>query len=425
MLKPGVTVVTGSLWGDEGKGKVIDVLTGDADMLIRAQGGSNAGHTVVVDGQKYKFRLLPSGILRSDVPAFLAPGVMIDAAVLIKEIEDLKASGATVSHLNISDRAHMVMPYHPIEDRLEEEARGDNRLGTTGVGIGPAYADKVRRIGFRIGDLEKPTFFRKKLQFVLKLKRQALAGVEFELPDEETIYDQFMSYADELLPYVTDMFPETQAALESGKRILIEGAHAPLLDLDFGTYPYVTSCGTTASGVCAAAGIPPTAVRETIIVTKAYSTRVGYGPFPTEWPEEEMEPFRNATGEFGTTTGRARRIGWFDAIAVRYAAKVNGATGLALTSLDSLDDMETIRVASAYESKGEAWSHPMANVSHLKHAEVRYEQFSGWKTSLREIRSMDRLPEAALSYIRGIEALSEVQTRLVSLGPDREHTLTL
>src|ERR1700738_1564657 len=325
-----VIILVGGQWGDEGKGKVIDFLSAKADMVIRSQGGNNAGHTVVTEHGEFKFQLMPSGILYPHVTCIIGNGVVVDPIVLLREISQLRERGIEPKKLMVSERAHMGMRYHPLFDQLEEESRGDDRLGTTWRGIGPAYSDKVRRIGFRIGDLQKEVFMRKKLDFVVgQVKNPILQKLYGEKPlDASALLAEYLGYAGRLDSHIKDTFPIIQDALDRGDNILLEGAQATMLALDFGTYPYVTSSNPTAGGVCTGSGVPPTRLDAVLVVLKAYTTRVGYGPFPTELTGEVGDQIRGRGHEFGTVTGRARRVGWFDGSGARYSARVNGATSL-------------------------------------------------------------------------------------------------
>ncbi|TMB91830.1 MAG: adenylosuccinate synthase [Chloroflexi bacterium] len=419
-----VTILVGGQWGDEGKGKVVDLLAESVDMVVRSQGGNNAGHTVVANGREHRFHLIPSGILNPATLCIIGHGVVVDPSAFLQELERHQASGIDTRNLVISERAHMVMPYHPVLDKLGEEMRGDDRLGTTRRGIGPAYEDKVRRIGFRIGDLQKPVFLEKKLRFVLRLKNETLTKLYGAEPfDERAILDEYLGYAERIDPYIRDVYPIIQGALTEGRRILLEGAQGVMLDIDLGTYPYVTSSAPTAGGACTGSGIPPSRITRTVGVFKAYATRVGYGPFPTELDDALGESIRTIGDEFGTTTGRARRIGWFDAAAGRYAVSSNGIDSMVLTKVDVLDNLDAIRICTGYESKGELWDHPMANISHLKHCEPVYEDFPGWQTSTREARRYEDLPAACRAYVERVGELCGATVDVVSVGPDREHTL--
>jgi adenylosuccinate synthase len=417
-----VIILVGCQWGDEGKGKVIDYLAARADMVIRAQGGNNAGHTVVTEEGEFKFQLIPSGILYPECVCVIGNGVVVDPRVLLREIEQLRERGIEPSNLIVSERAHMVMSYHPEFDRLEEDARGDDRLGTTWRGIGPAYADKVRRIGFRIGDLQKEVFMRKKLSFVVgQVKNPIMTQLYREAPlDWEAMLTEYLAYARALDPHIKDTFPIIQGALDSGANILLEGAQATMLDLDFGTYPYVTSSNPTAGGACTGSGIPPTRIDLTVGVLKAYTTRVGYGPFPSELLDSVGDQIRERGREFGTVTGRARRVGWFDAAVARYAVRLNGAGSIALMKLDVLDELPKIKVCTGYSFRGEAHDHPMANISHLKHCDPVYEEMPGWEAEIGSARSWDDLPAACRDYIDRLGEFCGAPIDLIGVGPHRD-----
>jgi len=417
-----VIILVGGQWGDEGKGKVIDYLAAKADMVIRSQGGNNAGHTVITEHGEFKFQLIPSGILYPHCQCIIGNGVVVDPIVLLKEISQLKERGIEPKNLIVSERAHMVMRYHPLFDQLEEEARGDDRLGTTWRGIGPAYADKIRRIGFRIGDLQKEAFMRKKLAFVVdQVKNPILENLYGkDKYDWSTMLDEYTGYAKQLDPYIKDTFPIIQEALDGNKQILLEGAQATMLDLDFGTYPYVTGSNPTAGGACTGSGIPPTRVDLTLGCLKAYTTRVGYGPFPTELEGAIGDQIRERGHEFGTVTGRARRVGWFDACVARYAVRVNGAASIALLKLDILDELDRIKVCSSYEFRGETHRHPMANISHLKHCEPQYVEVPGWEADIGSARRWEDLPRACRDYIELIESEVGAPVDLIGVGPRRD-----
>ena len=419
-----VTILVGGQWGDEGKGKVIDLLADRVEMVVRSQGGNNAGHTVVAEGKEYKFHLIPSGILNPSTVCVIGHGVVVDPKVFLQEVDNLHAEGVSTDNLVISERAHMVMPYHPELDRLGELQRGDDRLGTTWRGIGPAYEDKVRRIGFRIGDLQKPAFLEKKLRFVLRLKNEVLTKLYDAPPfDEHAILEEYLAYADRLHPMIRDVHPMIRDAIARGDRILLEGAQGVMLDIDLGTYPYVTSSAPTAGGACTGSGIPPSKIDKTVGVFKAYTTRVGYGPFPTELTDALGERIREIGAEFGTTAGRARWVGWFDAAVARYAVDTNGIDSIVLTKVDVLDELPSLRICTGYEWRGEQWDHPMANISHLKHCEPIYEEVPGWMAPTRDCRTYAELPPACRDYIERVAELSGAGVDVVSVGPDREHTL--
>jgi len=420
-----VTILVGGQWGDEGKGKIIDLLSERAKMVIRSQGGNNAGHTVVSRGQEFRFHLIPSGILYPSTTCVIGNGVVLDPRVLLDEMDQVQARGVSVDHLVISDRAHMIMPWHPILDQLEEGQRGDDRLGTTWRGIGPAYADKVRRIGFRVGDLQKPRFLQKKLDFVLgKVVNPLLQDLYRVAPlDRDQILATYAGYGERLDPFIHDIFQLIQGALNRRDNILLEGAQGSMLDLDFGTYPYVTSSSPSAGGALTGSGIPPSRVDTTIGVYKAFSTRVGYGPMPTELLDATGDRIREVGKEYGTTTGRARRVGWFDAVVARYTVALNGIGSIALTKLDVLDGVDPIRICTGYRSKGVLHDHPMSNISHLKHCEPVYEELPGWQASTRAARRAVDLPDAARRYIARVAELSGAPVDIVSVGPGREETL--
>ena len=422
-----VTIVVGGQWGDEGKGKIIDLLSMTADMVIRSQGGNNAGHTVVSQGQEFRFHLIPSGILYPRTTCVIGNGVVLDPKVLLDEMDQVQARGVSVERLIISDRAHMIMPWHPILDKLEEERRGDDRLGTTWRGIGPAYADKVRRIGFRVGDLQKPRFLEKKLGFVLgRVINPILTGLYGVAPlQPPEILRDYTSYGERLDRHIKDIFPVVQAALNQRDRILLEGAQGSMLDLDFGTYPYVTASSPTAGGALTGSGIPPTRVDRTLGVFKAYTTRVGYGPLPTELSDSLGDRIRETGREYGTTTGRPRRVGWFDAVVGRYTVALNGIRSIALTKLDVLDGLDPIRICTAYRSKGELHLQPMSNISHLKHCEPVYEELPGWSRSTRQARKAQDLPRAARRYVERLGELCGASVDIVSVGPTRDETVWL
>ncbi len=421
-----VIILVGGQWGDEGKGKVIDFLAARADMVIRSQGGNNAGHTVITEHGEFKFQLIPSGILYPNCVCVIGNGVVVDPTVVLREITQLRERGVEPKNLVISERAHMVMRYHPLFDQLEEDARGDDRLGTTWRGIGPAYADKVRRIGFRIGDLQKEAFMRKKLAFVVdQVKNPILTKLYDQQPyDWSSMLDEYMGYAKELDPYIKDTYPIVQDALDRKANILLEGAQATMLDLDFGTYPYVTSSNPTAGGALTGSGIPPTKVDLTIGVFKAYTSRVGYGPFPSELLDEVGDQIRERGHEFGTVTGRARRIGWFDAAVGRYAARVNGVGCAALMRLDILDDQPRLKICTSYEFRGQRYDHPLANISHYKHCTPVYEEMQGWETEIGAARCWDDLPGACRDYVDRIGELIGVPVELVGTGPRRDQFVT-
>ena len=417
-----VVIIVGGQWGDEGKGKVIDYLAERADVVVRPTGGNNAGHTVVTEHGEFKFQLLPSGILYRHCTNVIGNGVVVDPRVLIKEIAQLRDRGIEPSNLVVSERAHMVMSYHPVFDRLEEGVRGDDRLGTTWRGIGPAYADKIRRIGFRIGDLQKDAFMRKKIDFVVgQVKNPILQKLYGEAAiDADALLEEYLGYAKTLDPYIRDTYPIVQDALDRGANVMLEGAQATMLDLDYGTYPYVTGSNPTAGGAVTGAGVPPTRVDLTVACLKAYTTRVGYGPFPTELEDATGDAIREKGAEFGTVTGRARRVGWFDACVARYAVRINGAASVALLKLDILDEEPVIKIGTEYRFRGESHRHPMANISHLKHCEPVYRELPGWESPIGDCRHWEDLPAACRAYVEAIEEEIGAPVDLIGVGPRRD-----
>ena len=421
-----VIVLVGGQWGDEGKGKVIDYLAAKAQVVIRSQGGNNAGHTVVTEDGEFKFQLMPSGILYPHCICIIGNGVVVDPKVLLREIAQLRERGIEPKNLVVSERAHMVMSYHPLFDQLEEETRGDDRLGTTWRGIGPAYSDKVRRIGFRIGDLQKEAFMRKKMAFVVdQVKNPILTKLYDREPyDWETMLGEYMGYARELDPYIKDTFPIIQDALDASANILLEGAQATMLDLDFGTYPYVTSSNPSAGGALTGSGIPPTKVDLVLGVFKAYTSRVGYGPFPSELTGDVGDQIRERGHEFGTVTGRARRIGWFDAAVARYAVKVNGVECASLMRLDILDDQPLLKICTGYNFRRKRYDHPLANISHYKHCEPIYDEMPGWETEIGSARGWDDLPKNCRDYVERISDLIGAPIDLIGTGPRRDQFVT-
>jgi adenylosuccinate synthase len=418
------TVLVGLQWGDEGKGKVIDVLSKDAAYIVRYQGGNNAGHTVVVDGVSFVFHLLPSGILHSGKTCVIANGVVIDPAVLLEEMMMIGAKGYSVGErLKISDRAHVIFPYHRILDGLRETKR-QHKIGTTGRGIGPCYADKAFRCGIRMGDLLNPHLLREKLRDNLKEKNEVFKKVYkhsgFSLPK---LYATYWAYGQKLKKHICDTSVVLNDATTHKQSILFEGAQGTFLDIDFGTYPFVTSSNTISAGACTGSGVAPTKINRIMGVIKAYTTRVGEGPFVTEFPKELDEDIRSKGREFGATTGRPRRCGWFDAVMVRHAVVLNGADSLAMMKLDVLDSLPSIKVCVAYRYKGKTVKQFPHDLEFIKGAKPLYREFSGWKITTSKIRSYEQLPRAAKEYITIIEELCEAPISIVSVGSDREETL--
>jgi len=420
---PGLAVV-GAQWGDEGKGKIVDYLAAQADVVVRYAGGNNAGHTVVVGGKTFKLHLIPSGILYPEATCVIGNGVVIDPEVLVQELDALQAQGLRTARLCISERAHLIMPYHRDQDRLEEEARGNHRLGTTGRGVGPAYADKVAREGVRCADLVDDAWLKARLEAVVPRKLRLLQML-YRHPGYtvEEMLEYCRRFAPRIVPLLVDAGQLVQDALAAGRRVLYEGAQGTLLDVDHGTYPYVTASSPTAGGVFSGVGVGPGAVTNVLGVAKAYTTRVGMGPFPTEVLDATGDWLRQRGGEYGTTTGRPRRCGWLDAVQLRYAVRVNGITQLALTKLDVLSGLDTVRIAVGYELDGQPLSGMPAHLGMLSRVRPVYEELPGWKEPLGEVRSWDDLPAAARTFIERIEALTQVPVVCVSVGPGREQTL--
>jgi adenylosuccinate synthase len=418
------TILVGTQWGDEGKGKATDLLADHMDLVVRYQGGNNAGHTVQAGGQTLKLHLIPSGILYDHITSVIADGVVVDPRVLLEEMDELRGRGIDPSRLLISANAHLIMPYHLELDRVTERYLGKSQLGTTKRGIGPAYADKAARIGLRVQDLTDEKIFRKKLEVVLKEKNAVLSKVYNRLPLEaEEIVRDYMGYGERLAPHIADTSAVLNRALRDGKRVLLEGAQGTLLDLDHGTYPFVTSSNPVAGGALVGSGLGPGEVERVIGVTKAYVTRVGSGPFPTEEEGEAGRQMQEKGVEVGTTTGRVRRCGWLDAVLLRYAARINGLTEIFLTKLDVLSGLDRVRVAVAYRYEGELYEDFPPHQTIVHKAEPVYEELEGWGEELDEARSFDELPPAARKYVERIDDLAGVPVRTVSVGPSREQTV--
>ena len=417
-------IVIGAQWGDEGKGKITDLLSRSADVVVRSQGGVNAGHTVVVAEQTFKLHLIPSGILYPDTECIIGSGTVIDPQVLIEEIEQLKALNVTVDNLYISQTAHITMPYHRKIDRASEESRGDYKIGTTGRGIGPTYADKSERTGIRVLDLMNPEQLRKQLGWTIEYKNVILEKL-YNLPplNPEKVIEEYLKYAEFLKPFVVDSSLKIYDAVKEKKNILFEGAQGTLLDLDHGTYPYVTSSNPIAGGACVGAGVGPTTIDRVIGVAKAYTTRVGEGPFPTELNDGVGQLLGEIGAEFGTTTGRRRRCGWFDAVIGRYAVRINGLDCLAITKLDVLDKLEEIKVCVAYEIDGEICNHFPTNASQFANCKPVYKTLPGWQESTTGCRSLSDLPKKALTYLKYMAELMKVPIAIVSVGPGRDQTI--
>ncbi|NEO71708.1 adenylosuccinate synthase [Moorena sp. SIO3H5] len=417
-------VVIGAQWGDEGKGKITDLLSRSADVVVRYQGGVNAGHTVVVQGQTFKLHLIPSGILYPDTECIIGSGTVIDPEVLIAELDQLEKLGISTKNLLISNIAHVTMPYHRLIDQASEERRGSQRIGTTGRGIGPTYADKSERAGIRIIDLMDPEVLVEKLTWTINYKNAILEKLYNLAPlDPAVVIKQYQEYAERLSSYVVDSSLKIYEGIEQKRNILFEGAQGTLLDLDHGTYPYVTSSNPVAGGACVGAGVGPTMIDRVIGVAKAYTTRVGEGPFPTEIQTREGELLCELGSEFGTTTGRRRRCGWFDAVIGRYAVRINGLDCLAITKLDVLDTFEEIKVCVAYDIDGEISREFPSSTSVFSRCQPVYKTLSGWQTSTSECRSLDDLPKEALDYLKFLAELMKVPIAVVSLGASRDQTI--
>lgn len=418
-----VRVVVGAQWGDEAKGKIVDLFAQHADFVVRYAGGSNAGHTVCSDGQTYKFHLIPSGVLHPQVTPVIADGVVIDLQSLESEADTLAAQGVDLRRLRIGLGAHLTLPYHRLLDELQE-AHAEGRLGTTRRGIGPTYADKAARIGLRMGDLLDPSRCRARLQRVLTVRNAMLQRVYDTPPiDADALLAELMRHAERWREHLTDVPALLSDALDSGRSILMEGAQGTLLDLDYGTYPYVTSSHPVAAGACLGTGIPPNRLDEIWGVAKAYTTRVGEGPFPTELHDEVGDYIRERGREYGTTTGRARRCGWLDLVALRYAARVNGFTALAITLLDVLSGLPTLRVCTAYRLGGQLTRQFVPDGFTLAQCEPVYEELPGWQEEIGDCRRRDALPTNAQRYLEFIESYVGVPIRLISVGAAREQTI--
>lgn len=420
-----VTIIVGAQWGDEGKGKIVDLLSKDADVVARCQGGANAGHTIVLEDKKYILHLIPSGILHSQAICVIGNGVVIDPVVLFEEIELLKSKGIEIGgRLLISHRAHVIMPYHKLLDQAQEDCSIETKIGTTGRGIGPAYVDKVNRTGIRVVDLLDEDILRNKIRLNLQQKNEILKKIYNKAQlDIEAITRQYLSFDKKMDEYIADVSIFMNEAIDSGKRILIEGAQGTLLDIDFGTYPYVTSSNPTSGGACIGLGIGPTRINRVIGIQKAYTTRVGEGPFPTEFSGDMAVQMRELGDEFGATTGRPRRCGWFDAVIARYSVRINGLDSLALTKLDVLDTFKEIKIGIAYRYGTKRIENFPAELKILQHSDPEYISVPGWNMPTRHIKTFDALPENAKRYIETIESIIGVPICIISVGPDREQTI--
>lgn len=420
-------VVVGAQWGDEGKGKIVDFLSAKADVIARFQGGHNAGHTVAVNNEEFIFHLIPSGILHKGKTYLIGNGVVVDPRALVEEINRLREKGIEVGkNLLLSKNAHLIMPYHRVIDEESERLRGVKRIGTTGRGIGPAYVDKIARKGIKVVDLLQPDVFKEKL-------RLNLSDVNFLLEhfykvkgfNYEEIYAEYMSYAEKLSEHIADTDIVINEMISLGKNILLEGAQGTLLDVDHGTYPYVTSSSAVAGGACIGLGVGPTKISKVLGVAKAYTTRVGSGPFPTEIKDHLADEIREKGKEYGATTGRPRRCGWLDTVTLKHSARINGFTGLAITKLDVLDGLDKIKICSAYRYKGRLYEDFPKEISIFEECEPVYEELNGWKSSTAGIKDFNKLPEAAKSYIKKIEKIVGVEVQLISTGQERENTIEI
>lgn len=422
-------VLIGSQWGDEGKGKITDYLAEHADVVARFQGGNNAGHTVIVGDIEYKLHLIPSGVIYPGTKCIIGNGVVVDPQVLLDEMNYLKEKGIEVTpdNLKISSHTHIIMPYHKILDGLEEEARGDSKIGTTKRGIGPCYVDKIARVGIRFCDLVDLDTFKSKLLENVTLKNRTLHKLydQTTLLDYDVIYNQFMGYRELLAPFVDDVSVILNNYLKIGDKVLFEGAQGTLLDIDHGTYPFVTSSNPTAGYSAVGTGVGPTKIDKVLGVTKAYLTRVGEGPFPTELFDEVGDLLGTVGHEFGTTTGRKRRCGWFDAVLMNYTANINGLTHMAVTKLDVLDSLETIKICTAYEIDGVVTKNFPPTLAELSKAKPIYEEIPGWNSSTIGIKTYKELPENAKAYLKKLEELVDVPIAIIAVGPKRDETITI
>ena len=420
---PGL-VLLGAQWGDEGKGKITDYLAERADYVVRYQGGNNAGHTVVVNGEEFKLRLIPSGIISGHAECVIANGVVVDLKVLIKEMEYLKAKGVDVSRLKISDRCHLIMPYHITQDECEEAAKGDQKIGTTKNGIGPCYMDKCARIGIRMGDITDPDYFMTRLENAVKIKNNMLGKLYGVEPfDAKAIADEYLALAARIKDQICDTSYLLDEALKAGKKVCFEGAQGTLLDIDHGTYPFVTSSNPNSGAACVGAGIGPQNIDNVLGIIKSYTTRVGAGPFPTEQENEIGHELQKRGFEFGTVTGRTRLCGWMDLALVNYSIRLNGINGLALMKLDILDTFPEIKICTGYKLNGEEIKYFPGRLDDLEKVEPIYESVEGWMEDTTSCTTFDALPEKAKAFIARVEAITGVDVKIVAVGPGREQTI--
>ncbi len=416
-------VVVGTQWGDEGKGKITDFLSANAEVIARYQGGDNAGHTIVIDGFKYKLHLIPSGIFFPEKISVIGNGMVVNPKSLVKELRYLHENGVSTDNLRISDRAHIILPYHIKLDQLQEEAKGDNKIGTTNKGIGPAYMDKAARVGIRIADLLDRDIFAERLRSnLLDKNRQFTKLYDSAEIDFEAIFEEYYDYGQQIKKYVTDTSVILNNALDQGKRVLFEGAQGVMLDIDQGTYPFVTSSNPVAGGVTIGSGVGPSKINKVVGVCKAYTSRVGDGPFPTELFDEVGERIRRIGKEFGTTTGRPRRVGWFDSVVMRHSRRVSGITNLCLNSIDVLSGLEQVKICVAYDLDGQRIDYYPASLEQLKRCQPIYETMPGWSEDVTGARSLEDLPVNARNYIRRVSELTGIRISTFSTGPGREQT---
>jgi len=421
-------VVIGTQWGDEGKGKVVDIFSSRADLVVRYQGGNNAGHTLVVDGDQTICHLIPSGILHKDKKCLIGNGVVVDPEVLLEEIDTLQGKGISISpeNLSLSEKAHLIMPYHAAIDLAREEAKGSDKIGTTGRGIGPCYEDKVGRRGVRAIDLLEPEILEEKIRDNLKEKNIFLTKLLDAEPMEfQPIFDSYLAMAEKLRPFISDVSLEIDKAIRSGKKILFEGAQGTHLDIDHGTYPFVTSSNPISGGVCAGAGVGPDKLHHIVGIIKAYTTRVGAGPFTTELLDETGDYIQEKGAEFGATTGRRRRCGWLDLVMMRDSIRFNGLTSLSITKLDVLTGLEKLKICVAYDLQGERINFRPTSLKTLAQCTPVYEELPGWREDISSMRKLDQLPKEARDYLKRIEEITEVPVSIVSLGPMRDQTIEL
>jgi len=416
-------VIVGTQWGDEGKGKIIDVLSPKADYVVRFQGGNNAGHTVIVNDEKFILHLLPSGIINSMGKCIIGAGVVIDIEVLLKEIDELEKRGKKLDNLFIDERAHIIMPYHIEIDKAKEEAMGENKIGTTQRGIGPCYIDKIARNGIRIGDLLEPERFRDKLTWNVNEKNDMLVRYGKGTFDLKELYEKFMKLAEKIKFRIIDAVVEINEGIEDGKVVLFEGAQALMLDIDYGTYPYVTSSSPTSGGVTVGTGVAPTKISRVLGIMKAYTTRVGEGPFPTELENKDGETLRKVGHEFGATTGRPRRCGWLDLVIGKYAVLIDGLTDIVLTKLDVLTGFEKIKVAVGYEIDGKVCHSYPGNLRKSKNLKIIYDELDGWKEDITQIKNYEDLPENCKKYVEYIEKKLKCRVSMISVGPERSQNI--